>query len=220
MVTFRLCSTEASKKKKYPVLLPKTSFPARVEGEKRVKLDEQVRLLHLSAGCPICSNIWVGLNFIWLFYHLSWLLRRFCQFFISLVLIGQSMEHSFKSTEPRSTSRWDTLCYLIDSLRNNIPHLTDHLLREIFHAVLLAAEEAEGEGRVCPARRPALRQRSRAHGSRRQQGHQGHHQQVRQERENIFLGCNTKDTKCRVSNLVWIHKDFKTQVIPTQVHQT
>ena len=43
----RLCSSQGSKKKKYPVLLPSTSFPARVEGEKRVKLDEQVGFLHL-----------------------------------------------------------------------------------------------------------------------------------------------------------------------------
>ena len=44
-VTFRLCGTQVSKRKKYPVLLPNTSFPARVEGEKRVELDEQVRFL-------------------------------------------------------------------------------------------------------------------------------------------------------------------------------
>ena len=44
----------------------------------------------------------------------------------------------------------------------------------------MAAAEAEGAARrVCAARRAALRQRPRPHGPRRQQGHQGHHQQVR-----------------------------------------
>ena len=62
----------------------------------------------------------------------------------------------------------------------NFHYSTDYFLREVFHAVLVAAEEAEGQGGVRAARRPALRQRSRAHGARRQQGHQGHHQQVRQ----------------------------------------
>jgi isoleucyl-tRNA synthetase len=34
--------SSSSKKKKFPVLLPTTSFPARVEGEKRINLDEKV----------------------------------------------------------------------------------------------------------------------------------------------------------------------------------
>ena len=65
-------------------------------------------------------------------------------------------------------------------IRSHSHEFTDHLLREVLLAVLVAAEEAEGAARrVRAARRSALRQRARPHGPRRQQGHQGHHQQVR-----------------------------------------
>ena len=73
----------------------------------RICLRKSVYIVH--TGCPICSCTWVGLTLIWVFHHLAKLLSHFCQ-------IPFSPRRIWQTTQPRCTSRWDTLCSAIEQV--------------------------------------------------------------------------------------------------------
>ena len=60
-------------------------------------------------GCPIWSETWVGLTWIWTFHQIAQPPSQFCQS-ITPSRTGQAMEHTKSmSNQPRSQTRWNTL---------------------------------------------------------------------------------------------------------------